>query len=267
MVNIGGVEYTIEVPQVDPVVFWVVTAILMIITAGLTIYTAATFFFGKAMKRFLVARLKPQTGVIAIFENENLILHLAHLLHGGVFKDTEDIKSKPIVPKSVVTINAVKTALVWRVTQELPGIYLAALEKLISLGYDTEDKLAAALEKEKVKYTDKLLESAPTFTEIKRILFPKKTQTTGYNLTYEEFIALHERVKNKNAICVTVGDVLDFNEKFTDQHPIKSLVAKLVNIEKKKMRDKVYQKYAFIIIGAMVIIGMIIKLYQVVSAK
>lgn len=267
MVSIGGIEYSMNVPQVDVITFFVVTALLILLSVILAIIVGSTFYFGKAMRRFLTARLKHATGVLAIFENENLILHLANLSFGGVFKDTEDPKAKSVVPKSVVTINSVKTALVWNVTPELPEVYTAALEKLVGLGYNSEEEIVAALEEGKVRPADKLLEATPILLEIKRILTFRKTHTVGYNLTFEEFLTLHDRIKNKNTINVTVGDVLEFNKKFTDQHPIKSLVSKLVNIEKKKSRDKIYQKYAFIIIGAMVILGMITKLYQVVSGK
>ncbi|KPQ41201.1 MAG: hypothetical protein MPEBLZ_04257 [Candidatus Methanoperedens nitroreducens] len=217
-----------------------------------------------------------------------------------------------------MTLNAVSTTLVWNLTPKLPDVYKAALEKLVSLGYNSVDDILEDLNSIKYHEPDDLLleknSILKTVSGLKKkrrelILFtlieisiivgmyaiglgfwyiiailvlstsiaalilllrsPKKSETivtkTGdkYNLTYAEFLSIHERVRARNTIEVTTEDVIMFNEKFLDEHAKASLVERRINVEKKKLREKKYQKWAFIIIAVLVIGGLALKAYMV----
>ncbi|KAB2942408.1 MAG: hypothetical protein OIN84_20610 [Candidatus Methanoperedens sp.] len=315
----GEVTYSFNVPDVSATTFWIVVSVLLLATIFLAIYDGFfVFYLGKSMRKYLTARLASGKGILQVFEHENLFLHIASLLNGGVFIDEENAGVKPVIPKSIVTLNAVSTTLVWNLTPKLPDVYKAALEKLVSLGYNSVDDILEDLNSIKYHEPDDLLleknSILKTVSGLKKkrrelILFtlieisiivgmyaiglgfwyiiailvlstsiaalilllrsPKKSETivtkTGdkYNLTYAEFLSIHERVRARNTIEVTTEDVIMFNEKFLDEHAKASLVERRINVEKKKLREKKYQKWAFIIIAVLVIGGLALKAYMV----
>jgi len=238
-----GYSYSLNVPDVSTTTFWIVVAVLMLITIFLALYNGMfVFYFGKPMRKYLTARISAGLGVIQLFEHENLFLHLADLKSGGVFIDKEEKDAKPIIPDSVVTVNGVRTTFAWNLTPKLPEAYTCALEKLIELGYNNIDEVNADLGDKIIKPDDILLD----------------------NITYTEFQAMHERVKNRNSISIHIDDILNFNQNFLDEHPRKSLIERLINVEKEKRREKKYQKWAFMIVGALALGGLLLKGYMVI---
>jgi len=329
-VSDASYSYSFNVPDVSATTFYIVVAVLLLATIFLALYNGLfVFYFGRPMRKYLTARLTAMSGILQVFEHENLYLHLAGLIRGGVFIDREDERVKPVIPKSVVTVNGVPTTLVWNLTPKLPDVYIAALERIIEWGYNTVDEIKEDLESGFIQLDDKILEKMTVVDAVLRIKYKRElllisalaTSTAAilysigtralltfltsallaavlflilvyvkrskaptsnskpekaiagdehndkYTLTYAEFLAIHGRVKARNTIEVTVSDVLDFNTKFLDEHAKTSLIERLMNVEKKKMREKKYQKWGFIIIGVLVLGGLLLKAYMVLHGS
>ncbi|KPQ41200.1 MAG: hypothetical protein MPEBLZ_04256 [Candidatus Methanoperedens nitroreducens] len=92
----GEVTYSFNVPDVSATTFWIVVSVLLLATIFLAIYDGFfVFYLGKSMRKYLTARLASGKGILQVFEHENLFLHIASLLNGGVFIDEENAGVKP----------------------------------------------------------------------------------------------------------------------------------------------------------------------------
>jgi hypothetical protein len=267
-VGIGALQ--LYFPDVNPTTFYVVVAVGILIILALGLYTAMVFYFGKAMRKYLTAKLRRFSGIIQVYELENVKFHLADLLPGGLFRDLEGLLKKPVVAKSIATLNGVPTVLTWRVTPRLPDVYIKALEKLVTLKFNNVEVIEDKLDVGEIKGSDLLLKKKEIIAKIKGIKswFAKKEEESydDYNLTYNEFLALHERVVNRNSVKVTIADILDFSARYLDEHPVSSISEKIANQIQQRHLEGKYMKYAFIIIGITVVMVMAIKVYKVFKA-
>lgn len=148
---------------------------------------------------------------------------------------------EPVISKSTVSINGVDTLLLWTVTPQLPGRYTEALKALIKGNYANTEDIHDDIEKEIISSHD-IIE--------------------GTKLTYAEFLELHKAVSEKYSICVTPADVLDFKNKYLDEHPRKSVIEKEVTKEKKRLGEHKYEKYAFILVGLTIVMGGLLLAYK-----
>lgn len=303
MINIFGLQ--LNIPGVSMIQFIATIAILLMVIFFYGLYLIIYVWkFGEPMRKYLKARLSPNTGIIQIYEHEGVDLHLAHT-NNGEFTDLENkgfaqiekvkrgnkfpfigvaigvflgimvslifnitagavigfmlsvllyividyylgayekitfLKPKPIVSKSTVSINGVESLLAWNVNPKLPDRYISTLEALIELGYNSFQDIV-----------DRLNDGSIDRTSVVN------------GMTIEEFLVLHEKVRNRNSITVTADDVLNFETKYLDEHPRKSIVEKIVSKEQQRIVDKKYQTYAFLIIGFMVVMGFIMLMWK-----
>ncbi len=246
--------------------FWITLAAGIVITFILIMYlTIFVWIFGKPMRRYLSDKLKGH-GIIQMYEHDTVTLRSA------IFKDSEFIdlegnvtelveikkkwyqfwirkpvfktvsrKQRPIVAKSIISINGVPTIMVWNVNPSLPERYLAMLEFFKDIDINSIDEVTESWD-----LTDVITNK-------------------GHSMTVLEFLDLHKKIKDKNEIIVTPDDILSFSKKYLDEHSKKSVIEKEVTIMQKRATDKKYQTYAFYIVALMVIGGFIIlgwKMYN-----
>lgn len=175
--------------------------------------------------------------ILGILLSVLLYLIVEHFF--GSYEKITFLKPKPIVSKSTVSINGVDTLLAWNVNPKLPDRYTATLEELVKLGYNTLQEITDCLNAEKIKRTDVV-----------------------NGMSIDEFLVLHEKVRNRNSISVTSDDVLNFEKKYLDEHPRKSIVEKIVSKEQQRITDKKYQTYAFLLIALMIVGGFIMLAWK-----
>ena len=252
-------------PPVSFLQFWLTLAIgvALIFITGLYMLIFV-WSFGKPMLPYLTTKLTPGLGIIQEYVHENVFLKIAHEKDGEFtdtnsvtftekipvnrkwyqfYKPKEEVKNhygKPIIGKSIVSINGVKTLLIWNVNPKLPERYLNALDVIIKEGYNCIQDIVDAG-------------------------FDLSGNITGMTseMTYTEFFDLHEKIRNKNTIIVTPDDILGFSDKYLDEHAKKSVIEKEVTVAQKRAGEKVYQKYAFYIVGIMVVGGFIMLAWKI----
>lgn len=256
-----------DFPQVSFLQFWVTFGIGILMVLAMSLYMGIfVWFFGKPMRKYLQARLTFGYGIIQEYVHESVNLYLANV-HNGAFTNIEKRgyytqekndkkwyqfwkkayiqilhKVKPIIGKSIVSINGVPTLLAWNVNPPLAEEYVEALKALINLGYTTPDDIREDIKSSNIRSGDKI---------------------EPLKMTYAEFLELHEAMRVRNSIYVSSNDVLDFNDKYLDEHPIQSIVEKTIVIEQKRFMDKTYQKYAFGIMAIMVIGGFLVIAWKI----
>lgn len=210
-------------------------------------------------------------------------------------------KLKPQISKSTLSIAGVQTLLSWNVNPKLPERYTGALNSLISLGYNNINEITASaagkLEtvtkilqesgystpddikqdiKDRIIKASEVIEGTDvTYSEYLKLIHKKnntskislKDVIPNTNMTYEEFLTLHEKIANRNSIFVSPDDVLNFETKYLDEHPRKSIVEKTVTAESKRVMEKKYQKYAFIIMAITIIGGFLLIAWKIQTVK
>lgn len=258
-------SFEMTFPPVSFLQFWITlalgAALIFIIGLYMLIFV---WTFGKPMLPYLTAKLTPGFGIIQEYIYEYVFLKIAKEKNGE-FTDTHSVTftekipvnrkwyqffkpkekiinhyGKPIIGKSIVSINGVKTLLIWNVNPKLPERYLKALELIVKEGYNSIDEMVNSI-----------------------VDFSKIIPETNDPMTYTEFLDLHEKIRNKNIIIVTPDDVLGFSDKYLDEHAKKSVIEKEVTVAQKRAGEKVYQKYAFYIVGIMVVGGFIMLAWKI----
>lgn len=238
-------SFAIDFPPVSFLQFWLTVAVLGMAIFFFGLYMLIfVWHFGKPLRKYLKARLAPGMGIIQEYVLENLYLHTAKL-DNGIFTDTEDKKAEPVIGKSTVSINGVDTLLLWNVTPALPQRYTETLKSLVKLGYHNAEDIINDIESKLIGSSSELIE--------------------GSKLTYADFLALHKAVVEKYTVYVTPGDVLNFKENYLDEHPRKSVIEKEVTKEKKRLAEHKYEKYGFILIALIIVMGgslIALKIYR-----
>jgi hypothetical protein len=245
---------SLEFPPVSFLQFWLTTALGALIIFGLGMYIFIfVWHFGKPLREYFTVKLMPGYGIVQEYTNENLKLRIADVDNDEFIIATKKPKehfwdkqeynySAPLVSKSILQINGVKTLMAWNVTPPLPGRYLTALEALNKLGISEIGKL---------------------YNDIKVNTINVNDVIKGTAITFGDFLELHNHLKEKYSIVVTPDDILNFEDKFLDEHPIRSVVKKEIVVRKKRYMDNKLQKWAFIIIGAMVILSFVMIAYKI----
>jgi len=254
-------------PAVSLITFVITVGIMGMVLICLALYLSImVWVFGKPLRKYFLAKLTPGSGIIQEYSHESLEIHMAREQNGefidlerkGYFSEEKAPKKwyhfkkqktifkpiKPLLGKSIVAINGVKTLLVWNINPKLPDMYVSILNALIENTQTTVQDINNDL-------NDKLI----TISDI----------IPGTQTTYSEFFKMHELMEKKYNVFVSADDIYNFNAKYTDEHPTDSVIEKEVVVESKRRSDNKYQKWAFIIIGIMVVGGIIIKLYQIYS--
>lgn len=256
-----------EFPRVSFWQFWITFFIGLVLTIVISIYLVLfVWYFGKPMRKYLSARLQPNSGIIQEYFGDTVNLRLSKYKNGEFVnledegyteivpkkhwwkKSTKIVKSPPIISKSIVSINGVPTLMAWNVTPKLPERYLYALSELIKQGYNSVKEITDDIQSNFINPNDII-------------------STNLINLTYFDFLELHQKIADKYTINVTADDVLKFSEKYLDEHPRKSVIEKIITVEQSRLTEKKYQKYAFYIIGLMILGGFILLAWKIYNAK
>ncbi len=188
-------------------------------------------------------------GIILLFIGALILIISYSMNHGTLIKI---IPSKPITAKSIISINGVKTLMAWNVTPKLPSQYINALQTLLTLGYNSPQEII-----------DDLTHVNPDTNAVEPLINANEIISANpADLTYNDFLQLHKEMADKYTIKVTPDDVLSFSEKFLDEHARKSIIEKTITVEQKRLSENKYQKYAFIIIGLMILGGFIMMMYK-----
>ena len=227
------------------------------------LYTVMIWVFGDAGKKYFQARLKAfsddSVALLNIFDLDyNIWLSFAKQLTGGVYENTEKVGEK-VLPRSVYSINGVSNVLVWDIHPKLHGDLIAGLKKLQGMGCHTLNQLKEAAEGE---YGDTVLFEVQQPSTIIGKMRKKVIGAQPKVYTYKAFYDLVSKTKQKYEVAVTIDDVINFIEKSFDKNYRESIEAQMINKQIQSQASDKYTKYAFMIIGIIVLGLMIVFVWK-----
>lgn len=267
---------TIKLPIIWYIVLVILASIILIIFG---LYFAWEYYQGRALKELFWARVKGWTNHnIALFEIFNPInlarFEYAHKEVGDTYKFGEEYKLKIkeenngkfskfknilldifgskkinkessyiVIPKSVYTINKVRTIPLFEVYPKLNPIIEKGVNKLLE--NNINDLLTF----------EKLLDDKPNLRNT--ILFD--------DYTYEKFYELYMTTKNKYELKISINDTINFMSNTFDKNYRFSIEAKEFNIKQKNKDKKLGKKYGMYFLILCGIVSIIMFLYKVLN--